>query len=100
MRISTLQDFDDDNAYHLQRNIDRNGNKLYKYDAKVVHIAHTNTGQFGYAGPLGDIDFYFNDGSAQPECPTGITQSCSHTFPYKLLISLNKKANLLKADRN
>ncbi|CAG9861217.1 unnamed protein product [Phyllotreta striolata] len=58
-------------------------NRLDKYDARFVQIIHTNAGQLGFDGNLGDADFYPNGGKTQPYCNFDVTGSCSHGRSYR-----------------
>ncbi|KAL4149292.1 hypothetical protein QTP88_003272 [Uroleucon formosanum] len=49
---------------------------LDKSDALFVDVVHTNIGFKGKISPLGHLDFYANNGIAQPGC--GTNTSCSH----------------------
>lgn len=51
-------------VYKLLPDFDR----LCRYDAKFVHVIHTNAGILGIKEPLGHVDCYINGGSLQPEC--------------------------------
>jgi len=45
---------------------------LDKSDALYVDVVHTNIGFKGKMAPLGHVDFYANNGIAQPGCGTSI----------------------------
>uniref|UniRef100_T1L3D9 Lipase domain-containing protein n=2 Tax=Tetranychus urticae TaxID=32264 RepID=T1L3D9_TETUR len=81
--------------------------RLDRFDAAYVENLHTGIGDFigngyGFAKPLGDIDFFINGGFAQPDCslwnlPRNIlkygwvegfanTYACNHMFAYVLML--------------
>ncbi|XP_020778471.1 lipase member H isoform X2 [Boleophthalmus pectinirostris] len=47
-------------------------NRLDPTDAQFVDVLHTDIDALGFRQPLGHIDFYPNDGTDQPGCPTTI----------------------------
>ena len=73
--------------------------KLYKGDAKVVQILHSNDNTFGHEEPIGDVDFYLNDGKNQPQCVEFLSyveefadmaeflklSKCSHSVPHAFI---------------
>jgi phosphatidic acid-selective phospholipase A1 len=68
--------------------------RLDATDATFVDIVHTNQGEFGYVGTLGDADFFINGGGPiQPDCLAvqNVTDVvCSHNIAprfYSLSIS-------------
>ena len=69
-----------------------------KNDADFVVIIHTNTETMGYRFPVGNLDFYINDGYRQPWCPLPSSMidrwknkaSCSHTFSLRLFVEFIK----------
>lgn len=42
--------------------------RLSAGDARLVEVLHSNGDQLGIFQPIGDIDYYINDGKTQPEC--------------------------------
>ncbi|XP_031630224.1 phospholipase A1-like isoform X2 [Contarinia nasturtii] len=50
---------------------------VYKIDANVVQVIHTNSGFFGYRKKIGHIDIYPNGGDGQPNC---WTNTCYHRY--------------------
>ena len=67
--------------------------RLAKGDAHEVEVWHTNSNYLGIKRPIGDIDFYINGGSKQPDCP-GVMEYClgicSHNRGFYLLMFLMK----------
>ncbi|XP_076638115.1 pancreatic triacylglycerol lipase-like [Colletes latitarsis] len=53
-------------------------NRIARGDGQYVLILHTNSGVLGFDSPLGDADFYFNDGTVQKGCEVDPTSACSH----------------------
>lgn len=43
-------------------------NRLNSGDAQLVEVFHSNGGVLGIFNPIGDINFYINNGKTQPEC--------------------------------
>ena len=44
--------------------------RLSTGDATIVEALHSNGGQLGIFQPIGDVDYYVNNGRNQPECPS------------------------------
>ena len=73
--------------------------KLYQGDAKVVQILHSNDNTLGHEEPIGDVDFYLNDGKNQPQCVEFLgfveefadmaqfleLSKCSHSVPHAFI---------------
>lgn len=55
---------------------------LSKYDGEFVDVIHTNGLELGIFAPIGDVDFYPNEGKKQPGCSDNFR--CSHERAYKL----------------
>ena len=84
--------------------------RLNKDDADMVEVFHTNSYSLGFISPIGHRDFYINGGGRQPWCvplndffvsrwfPEIIPSTCSHTFAYELMISLNKQHHSCHAE--
>lgn len=49
-------------------NENMSGNRLSTGDAQLVEVFHSNGGQLGMFRPIGDTDYYINNGRTQPEC--------------------------------
>ncbi|KAI8433106.1 hypothetical protein MSG28_013958 [Choristoneura fumiferana] len=45
-------------------------------DAEFVDVIHTDAGVYGLKDPVGQVDYYPNSGSQQPNC---LLQTCSHS---------------------
>ena len=58
--------------------------KIYKTDAEIVDIYHTNAGTLGKSESLGSVDFYPNGGRSQPGCWVDIFGSCAHSRSFEL----------------
>lgn len=52
-------------------------------DATFVDIIHTDIRHWGFASPIGHVDFYANDGIMQPGCPS--LQEDGKLVTYKVL---------------
>ncbi|XP_054161495.1 pancreatic lipase-related protein 2-like [Oppia nitens] len=72
------------------------GSHLTKDDAIFVDVIHTSSGHFeavgelGFIGPIGDIDFYPNNGKHQPRCALQLDPTCNHyssIFYYEASLS-------------
>ncbi|XP_034241771.1 phospholipase A1-like [Thrips palmi] len=71
---------------------DNNG-ILYRGDADLVDIIHTNAGYLGKTMHLGNVDFYPNGGHFQPGCPFDVTGACSHGRAYEVFASTIKNSD-------
>ncbi|CAH1183842.1 unnamed protein product [Phaedon cochleariae] len=61
--------------------------RLCESDADFVDVVHTDVGLYGYAAPLGHVDFYPNGGGHQPGCPPrNEADNCSHARSTVYLI--------------
>lgn len=49
-------------------NENASGYRLSAGDAVLVEVFHSNGGQLGIFTPIGDVDYYINNGRSQPEC--------------------------------
>lgn len=49
-------------------NENTSGNRLSIGDAALVEVFHSNGGQLGIFAPIGNNDYYINNGRVQPEC--------------------------------
>lgn len=49
-------------------NENASGYRISAGDAILVEIFHSNGGQLGIFTPIGDVDYYINNGRNQPEC--------------------------------
>lgn len=54
--------------------------RISRGDALLVEIFHSNGDQLGIFNPIGDIDYYINDGRIQPECDCEYPRSYHETF--------------------
>jgi hypothetical protein len=54
------------------------GNRLSIGDARQVEVFHSNGGQLGFFTPIGNIDYYINNGKTQQECASSTNPKCSH----------------------
>ncbi|XP_019864592.2 phospholipase A1 isoform X1 [Aethina tumida] len=53
--------------------------RLCETDAEFVDVIHTDIQWYGYTLPIGDVDFYPNNGGKQPGCPSRLVDdNCSH----------------------
>lgn len=43
-------------------------NRISRGDATLVEVFHSNGDQLGIFNPIGDADYYINNGKIQPEC--------------------------------
>uniref|UniRef100_A0A8D0H521 Lipase domain-containing protein n=1 Tax=Sphenodon punctatus TaxID=8508 RepID=A0A8D0H521_SPHPU len=74
--------------------------RLAHTDAQFVDVIHTDIDGLGYRKPLGNIDFYPNEGTDQPGCPKTISGGsqyfkCDHQRSVYLFISsLKQSCNL------
>ncbi|CAK1543673.1 unnamed protein product [Leptosia nina] len=50
--------------------------RLKATDAEFVDVIHTDAGVFGLRDPIGQVDYFPNNGAMQPNC---VLQSCSHS---------------------
>ncbi|XP_076256438.1 uncharacterized protein LOC143193890 isoform X1 [Rhynchophorus ferrugineus] len=70
--------------------------RLYRTDANIVQVIHTNTAYFGYQDPLGHYDIYVNGGNNQPLCEKkAFVHKCSHEAAivyYKSSIKIRAQA--------
>ncbi|XP_060529039.1 lipase member H-like isoform X2 [Cylas formicarius] len=57
----------------------RKDERLSEDDAEFVDITHTDVSYYGYAAPIGHVDFYPNGGVQQPGCPDEEQkENCNH----------------------
>lgn len=74
---------------------------LDKSDALFVDVVHSNIGFKGKISPLGHLDFYANNGIAQPGCGTS-----NYTFLFDIgsvltyCIVYTVHINIIKVDRS
>lgn len=70
-------------------NENTSANRLSIGDAALVEVFHSNGDQLGIFAPLGNIDYYINNGKVQAEC--GNTNAeCSH---YRSVITYSRIIN-------
>ncbi|CAG9793123.1 unnamed protein product [Diatraea saccharalis] len=55
--------------------------KLNANDADYVDVIHTNGGVAGLKEPVGQVDYYPNEGEQQPNC---LIASCSHNRAWEV----------------
>ncbi|XP_063833760.1 pancreatic triacylglycerol lipase-like isoform X1 [Ostrinia nubilalis] len=55
--------------------------RLNSTDAEFVDVIHTDAGVFGLKQPIGQVDYYPNSGSLQPNC---LWETCSHSRAWRL----------------
>lgn len=70
-------------------NENTSANRLSAGDATLVEVIHSNGGQLGIFTPIGDTDYYINNGRVQAECATA-NNYCSH---YRSVIILSRLLN-------
>lgn len=54
-------------------------------DADFVGVTHTNAGFLGFAGSMGDADYYPNGGKTQRGCGLDLFGTCAHSRAYTYL---------------
>jgi Lipase len=59
-------------------------NRISRGDAQLVEIFHSNGDQLGIFNPVGDIDYYINNGKTQPECSCKLLSIKLHFIYYIL----------------
>lgn len=64
-------------------------NRLSVGDANLVEVFHSNGDQLGIFTPIGDLDFYINDGRTQAECAS-TNNDCSY---YRSVITFSRLLN-------
>lgn len=47
-------------------------------DGVYVEVIHTNGGNLGFLEPIGQADFYPNNGRSQPGCGLDVSGQCAH----------------------
>ncbi|CRK90501.1 CLUMA_CG004131, isoform A [Clunio marinus] len=77
----------DPSRQHFNENT--SSNRLSIGDAKLVEVFHSNGDQLGMFNPIGNIDYYVNDGKTQPEC-VDKNIDCSH---YRSVIVFSRFVN-------
>ena len=67
-------------------NENMSGNRLSIGDATMVEVYHSNGGQLGIFTPIGNTDYYINNGRVQAECAS-TNNDCSH---YRSVITFSR----------
>ncbi|XP_054010937.1 phospholipase A1 member A-like [Hylaeus anthracinus] len=68
------------------------GERIAKGDAEHVEIIHTTAGIWGFADPIGDVDFYPNGGTKQNGCAINVHPICGHfRAPFYFAESINSE---------
>lgn len=70
-------------------NENASANRLSIGDATLVEIFHSNGDQLGIFTPIGNLDYYINNGRVQAECAT-TNNDCSH---YRSVITFSRLLN-------
>ncbi|XP_061723853.1 phospholipase A1-like [Cydia pomonella] len=70
--------------------------RLKATDAEYVDVIHTDDGIYGLKEPVGQVDFFPNSGSQQPNC---LLQTCSHNRVWEYFAESVKTPDAFPARR-